>query len=1024
MASSIQVPSPATSYTGSPSPHPAPPSSSSKAGLHADGPAFPSTFSPGSRAQHARRPSRAERYEALVAGAREVLKRGSVGLEGIGLGLEGEGEERFSNGEQLEPSHQLSTHDELAAQLKIAQSNLTLAETHSEFLEETLRRRDSRSSAQMGRHNSNGGGAVPPLPRQRAVTDDDASIAGGGALFGLGLSGGEDASPSTGAKGFFRLPSKRKPTPSTASIASTSTSSSMPPPNPPFAQTLRSVSSSPRLGDYSPNPTSPSFAHPRFSTSTTASSIDEHPNASPSYPSDIFALQTQVSSLETEVSALRSNNTSLRRNNDTLVGRCAELEKTKEDLMSELENLSVELFSEANTLVAEERRARAKAEEEVKQLRSDIDSLNQQLAILRQLIASRSAGSTATSTADPTSPDLPTLPASEPTTPPLGIASALQTFHESPSRIPPQAASIERPVSTVSVASTSSSSGRKWFSFGRSSSQSVADAPPVPSTSGAAESRSLASRSASHPVPSSDSLHPPAMQRGDSGSSYTSTASATSFFSFRSGTAPPEGISPDPNSRPSEDRPRPAGGKGKEKARELDLGIYIPGNGAVGMAKTDSEGGRTIGLRTPVAAEHALEQGRRQPLPLSPPPHGGVGVGVDAQEYLSSPPLPPLPPTTPQIPSTATAPSTIAVSPTSACRPSPPVAQPAVRPQRSAPSGPRPLAIHASLDPPLLSPARFSPLDPSSVPDVGGPREADMTASRKSPKSPNAMRWTEAAGSLVEKEQRRPRSRSTSRSRNEAAREREQVPPSPALPQEFKDAQALPPPPRPKAPQSARAASPLPPVPHAPPCAPSLRVDTSATALIAPGLGGGVKALVSASSTRPASPSTAKPLPSTASIPRRPSLSKAASSSDVPTTRASTAPHAPSPITASFPHSAGAVLPPRPGFLRADSASSVQTAGGRPRSPIGAAGGITPSTSASSLASGTSGSSHSSSGTALLRPRSAAGEHSRPLSPGGEKAVEDLEALMRNIMEMEEGLFSEAEEEVKRSKESETADVK
>lgn len=35
-----------------------------------------------------------------------------------------------------------------------------------------------------------------------------------------------------------------------------------------------------------------------------------------------------------------------------MVKKCVDLEKTKEDLMSELENLSVELFSEANALVS------------------------------------------------------------------------------------------------------------------------------------------------------------------------------------------------------------------------------------------------------------------------------------------------------------------------------------------------------------------------------------------------------------------------------------------------------------------------------------------------------------------------------------------------------------------------------------------------------------------------------------------------------------------------------------------------
>lgn len=92
MASSILISSPVlpplSDSTTPPDPSPSlPPGSHPKLGLHPSGPSYPSDFSPG-RAQHVRRPSRAERYEALVAGAREVLKRGSVGLEEIGLGFE------------------------------------------------------------------------------------------------------------------------------------------------------------------------------------------------------------------------------------------------------------------------------------------------------------------------------------------------------------------------------------------------------------------------------------------------------------------------------------------------------------------------------------------------------------------------------------------------------------------------------------------------------------------------------------------------------------------------------------------------------------------------------------------------------------------------------------------------------------------------------------------------------------------------------------------------------------------------
>lgn len=175
-------------------------------------------------------------------------------------------------------------------------------------------------------------------------------------LFGLGLTSEPDAG---GAKSFFRLPSKRRsPNPAGPSTAESAGST--------FTRRLRSVGSSPALnkGFFSSEPAPP--LPPRASTSTTASkefsispnpSVDTGSAASP-LAAEVFSLRTQVSSLETECTALRSSNASLKRNNETLVSKCAELEKTKDDLLSELENLSVELFSEANALVSRRHLAR------------------------------------------------------------------------------------------------------------------------------------------------------------------------------------------------------------------------------------------------------------------------------------------------------------------------------------------------------------------------------------------------------------------------------------------------------------------------------------------------------------------------------------------------------------------------------------------------------------------------------------------------------------------------------------------
>ncbi|BGP51588.1 hypothetical protein JCM10450v2_007536 [Rhodotorula kratochvilovae] len=1013
-----------------PSSLPAPTASTSKHPFNpcATGPSFPLTFSPG-QARHARRPSRAERYEAIVSSAREVLERGErrssvEGGEGIGLGLSGGSTSSRDGGRRsrLEDvagppveeqdwqdavrsllkvvdgmSQQLATHDDLAAQLKIAQSNLALAETHSEFLEDTLRRRESRSSVSQGmtRHHSGTTMHPPPLPQARRGSGDTATNSGSsGGLFGLGLAG--DGDGSTGAKGFFRLPSKRKPTPSNASIASASTANSMPPPDAPFSQGLRSVSSSPHLNETSPNPGGSPTDQPRFSTSTTASSNDDPSLASlingagksPTQLSgEVFALQTQVSSLETECAALRSNNTSLKRSNETLVGKCAELEKTKEDLMSELENLSVELFSEANTLVATERKARAKSDEEVERLKAEVDSLNSQLASLRQELASYPVG------LGVTSPELPALPHSAPTTPSVPYSETLQTYSASPARMPsPAHADVDRPISVASVGSTTSS--RRWFPFSRASTHATAPEPPKPS---------VPSRSASHPAPPG-TLQPPAMARGDSGSSYLSDASAASFFSTLSGPALSASSSvyersPGPE---LERRATAPSLKGKEKARELDLGIIIPPGMSLcadGMVRTDSEGGRTAGVKTPVTARamHALDAAVQQPLPTSPLYSPGIVPGVPAStvaSMVSSPPLPPLPPSTP-MPSVSIPGVQDESTPVPDRAPAV-FAGPRLRPPRNI-DAPRPLAIHTNVTPPMLAGGFSHPVDPSLI---GGPTAAEMTAASKSPKSPNELRWNKVAGTI---DSRGPKPRSNSHSGAGAGagggsrRERENLPPSPALPDGFsQQQQAAPAAPRPAdsraPPRPVQQQRPDPPEPRAKAPSPTpitarLRLDTSAASL-APTPG---SASQRAQSARPSSARDAAP---------RPPLGRAGSSnSAVPFPTVSTAQAA----AASGPASAAPTT--RPSYLRANSSSSMRS--GRPVSPGASASGLTPSTSASSLASRSS----ASSGGGLLPPSSGASSTSRAVSPDGTNAVEDLESLMQSIVEMSEGLFEKDEEE-------------
>jgi len=925
----------------------------------------------------------------------------------------------------LPQTQQLATHDDLAAQLKIAQSNLALAETHSEFLEDTLRRRESVSSGShaMARHHSGPG----TQRRGSADTPEQSSLGG---LFGLGLSADGDA--SGGAKSFFRLPSKRKPTTSNASSAS----NSHPPPS---SRGLRSVASSPLLKDVSPNPASPT-EQPRFSSST-FSSIDESSlsvpfnsgGTSPTFPRELFALQAQVSSLETECAALRSNNASLKRSNETLVSKCAELEKTTEDLMSELENLSVELFSEANTLVrpslllsharalrrpiltsvfclqvADERKLRAKADEEVERLRGDVDNLTSQLSSLRVELAHRP------SFLDVTSPALPALPHSAPTTPAMPMsADALQAFpssYDRPSSSSRTDADLDRPTSAVS--------SRRWNPFSRASvpapSPDPAAAPPPPSASAA-----------------STSLHAPSMARGDSGESYVSDTSATSFFSSRSN--PVRSASSAYERSPV--LPAPAevqrrvtspSVKGKDKARELELGIQVPSMTATAasaggewMARTESDGGTTVGAKTPHAPDGSYSMrdvssssASQQPLSASPTSSLGVSPSAPAPPVSARSPRSPVPGTFPPAHRAERAQDDATPVPD---RAAPVFTGPRLRPPRGgdgSAAAPRPLAIHTDVTPPMLAGGFSHPVDGARI---GGPTAAEMTAASKSPKSPNELRWNKVAGSLdsngsASSSSASSRARSNSRSSVERAAEarrwdRENLPPSPALPDGFEQQQQQKSAPQPVRQSSdertASSALQEPPTSRvkAPTPTPAsitsrLRLDTSSARL-------------NGSSASAASPRSLSARPAAAPA-ARPSLARTASTADaVPF---------PGPIsTAQLAASSGpatASATTRPSYLRANSGSSSARGGG-------GGGGMTPSTSASSLASRSS----ASSGAALLSPggsasgatsgggRSRAGSHGRPLSPDGARAVEDLDSLMRSIVEMSEGLFDGAHDE-------------
>lgn len=331
-------------------------------------------------------------------------------------------------------ARQLATHDELAAQLKIAQSNLTLAETHTDYLEETLRRRGSVATT-IGRRLSNSS-----------------------TLHGLGMAmpnsadaSNPNANPDTAASkvtAFFRPKLARKNTTGTAA---------------------RATSVSPAVG------APPGSPEPR--TSSSSSDMPEW---------------TQ---LEARNASLEAANAALRHEREELAKKCAALEKTKDDLLVELEGVTAELFQEANMMVAEERKKVARFEEEAEALRGEVGRLHEELAAIRANPPPNQYNSTETPTLVQTSPrNIRNLTISPPVSPPMqpvptmsssamlrsnsldpsSAARTPLTVDTNNSLSPPSPSSPQPP---ASPAESTTSTTRKWFNFGRGGSATS----PVPS---------------------------------------------------------------------------------------------------------------------------------------------------------------------------------------------------------------------------------------------------------------------------------------------------------------------------------------------------------------------------------------------------------------------------------------------------------------------------------------------------------------------------------------------------------------
>lgn len=160
-------------------------------------------------------------------------------------------------------------------------------------------------------------------------------------------------------------------------------------------------------------------------------------------------LQSSITALKASQSAIVGSNAALKGSASTLIVKCAELEKSNNDLMADMENLSVELFEEANKMVVDERKAKSLVEAEVKRLEEELEQAKREIKIGTPTIETTSSSSS--SRIEPVA--IPTLPNLS-----------------------------RRPSLTHSEGRGSSNTSRKWYTFGRSEDGSPVQPPAVVST--------------------------------------------------------------------------------------------------------------------------------------------------------------------------------------------------------------------------------------------------------------------------------------------------------------------------------------------------------------------------------------------------------------------------------------------------------------------------------------------------------------------------------------------------------------
>lgn len=303
----------------------------------------------------------------------------------------------------------LANHADLEAAAKIARSNLALVEANAEALTEALRRKNAQQSNSV------------PFPNGGNSANRTPELMQSGAFDGLSPKLGY--SPSTSPN----------PDPSSTRERSLSfwkrkrTAATSPAPPLPSQHTLQALPSV-FLDDQSSADqiaTSPTSIYPAVPPKSPVESeaswqmgrgsASEIAEEAARLRAQLAQLSGQHSATAAQLNSQRSSYQSLKAEHDgvqtthaALLARHEQLQQTHASLQTELESLSQALFEEANSMVADERKARAALEEQLDKQKSEIEELRrltESAANARKLAASPSPSLAPTSSSVSALPD-------------------------------------------------------------------------------------------------------------------------------------------------------------------------------------------------------------------------------------------------------------------------------------------------------------------------------------------------------------------------------------------------------------------------------------------------------------------------------------------------------------------------------------------------------------------------------------------------------------------------------------------